>query len=102
MGDERGQQDRRRLCDGLVMLTVVTWCWGKKYGPEYVERLHAGVRRHLKQEHRFLVCRPAGIDIPLLSGCLVRMRMFDPAWQWTNGINAGDRIVSMDLDNVIT
>lgn len=28
--------------------------WGRKYGPEYVERLAAGVRRHLQRDHRFV------------------------------------------------
>ena len=35
-------------------LTVVCVRWGDKYGVEYVERLEAGVRRHLRRRHRFV------------------------------------------------
>ncbi|HEY1090992.1 MAG TPA: glycosyltransferase, partial [Burkholderiaceae bacterium] len=28
--------------------------WGNKYGPEYVNRLYAMVRRHLRGEFRFV------------------------------------------------
>lgn len=35
-------------------LTVACVKWGDKYGPEYVGRLAAGVRRHLRRSHRFV------------------------------------------------
>ncbi len=41
----------------------VTLKWGTRYGPEFVNRLEYGVRRHLSLDHRF-VCStndPAGI-----------------------------------------
>lgn len=86
------------------MLHVTTWCWGDKYAGHYLERLERGVARHLKQEHRFHVCRPSAEDEHLTKepGCLVRLRTFDPAWQAGQGIEPGDRIVCLDLDLIVT
>lgn len=56
-GEERG--------GGARLLTVACVRWGDKYGPEYVERLAAGVRRHLRRSHRF-VCYTD--DVEALSG----------------------------------
>jgi hypothetical protein len=45
-------------------VNVICMKWGTKYGPEYVNRLYAGVQRHLKRPHRF-VCfteNAEGID----------------------------------------
>jgi len=45
-------------------LTVACMKWGTLYGPEYVNRLHAGVARHLARPFRF-VCftdDPVGLD----------------------------------------
>lgn len=97
------------------MLWIFTWQWGWKYNHDYVEKLFAGVKRHLrydatiilltvnkdefddlwpipKQDHYLL-------EIP---GCLARLRLFDPQWQKDHGILPGDRIVCLDLDLVIT
>lgn len=44
-------------------VNVICMKWGRLYGPEYVNHLRAGVRRHLKRAHRF-VCftdDPAGL-----------------------------------------
>lgn len=100
------------------MLTIVTFRWGKKYGPEYVRRLEAGVRRHLTRPHRFrviadregacglsqLVWRIPVEDEPLLAvpGCFARLRLFDRDWQTSTGIWPDGRVVCMDLDTVIT
>ena len=86
------------------MLTVLTWRWGSKYGPEYVDRLRKGVTKHLSMPHRFLC---VGEDIPIedphllevRDGCYARLRMFDPHWQVRNGI---DRLICLDLDMVVT
>lgn len=43
-----------RNSGGARPLTVACVRWGEKYGPEYVERLAAGVRRHLRTDHRFV------------------------------------------------
>jgi hypothetical protein len=96
-----------------VALNVCTWWWGSKYTHFYVERLYAGLRRHLQQPFRFLLmtdrdfegqnieCHP--IEDPHLTkmkGCFARLRMFDPEWQRARGLI--DRIVCLDLDVVIT
>ena len=31
--------------------TILCMKWGSKYGPEYINRLYAMVRRHLRGEH---------------------------------------------------
>ena len=36
------------------MATILCMKWGKKYGPEYVNRLHSMVSRHLTIPHRFV------------------------------------------------
>ena len=36
------------------LVNVICMKWGTKYGPEYVNRLYAGVQRHLKRPHRFV------------------------------------------------
>lgn len=98
------------------MLAVVTWLWGSKYSGLYVERLHAGLRKHLKQPFRFLMMTererqisavqgierhaikdPHLIEVP---GCFVRLRMFDPGWQQSRELDGP--IVCMDLDIIIT
>lgn len=86
------------------MLHIGPFVWGNKYGPEYVERARAGVARHLKGEYRWHVFSPEPEDEHLtkIQGCFCRLRVFDPAWQRQNGIAAGDRIVSIDLDAVTT
>jgi len=87
-----------------VALVITTWLWGRRYGPDYVVRLAAGVARHLKQPYRFAVMRPEPADGPLteISGCFCRLRSFDPAWQARQGIAEGDRLMCLDLDMVIT
>jgi hypothetical protein len=35
-------------------VNVICMKWGRLYGPEYVNHLHAGVRRHLSLPHRFV------------------------------------------------
>lgn len=41
-----------KSADALV--NVICMKWGTKYGAEYVNRLYAGVRKHLKRPHRFV------------------------------------------------
>ena len=43
------RRSRRRMT-----VNILTLKWGTKYGPEYVNRLHSGVRRHLGLDFRFL------------------------------------------------
>jgi hypothetical protein len=83
-------------------LWISTWRWGGKYAGHYVERLKAGLERHLKQEYKFAVFSPLAEDeyLTKIPGCFARLRMFDPAWQERHGITG--RLVCMDLDMVIT
>src|SRR6185369_11456219 len=93
-------------------LHVVAWRWGHKYGAEYVNRLQAGVARHLKAQHKFICitndnnglnCETWPILRPDLTfvrdGCYARLHMFSPYWQERFGI---DKLVCLDLDLVIT
>lgn len=86
------------------MLIVGTWVWGSKYPKHYIERLAAGVARHLRQDYRFCVFRPLEEDEHLtrIPGCFARLRMFDPEWQKLHGIKPRERVVCMDLDMVVT
>jgi hypothetical protein len=84
-------------------LIVTTWVWGTKYGQDYIDRLAAGVRRHLDAD--LVVCRPHSEDLHLthVPGCFARLRAFDPEWQRdVLGANHGEPIVCLDLDLVIT
>lgn len=87
-----------------MALVVCTWFWGAKFGPEYVERLRAGVARNLNQEYRFEVFQPWPQDehLTAIPGCFCRLRMFSRAFHDLHGINEGDRLVCIDLDTVIT
>lgn len=87
-----------------MTLHCLTWHWGGKYPWAYVDRLAAGVARHLQQPHRFLVCNPDPRDAALteIPGCFARLRAFDPEWQAAKGIAPGDRILNLDLDMVVT
>jgi hypothetical protein len=102
--------------EAVSFLNITVHWWGDKYGPEYVRRLVAGVRRNLREPHRMVVIHdkpepdlPADVDaIPMLDtgltqvkGCFARLRLFSPAWQAWVGILTGDRIVSMDLDAIV-
>jgi len=100
------------------MLVVCTWWWGDKYSLDYLLRLLAGVSRHLKQEHRFLcmtererfLTMPDGVErhaikdpeLTKFKGCFARLRLFDPGWQQNRQIEAGTRIVNLDLDLIVT
>ncbi len=99
-----------------MALTICTFLWGEKYGFEDVQKLRAGLRRHLQTEHRFLCLtdRDRYIDFPsnieghaiddpeLLNakGCFARLRLFDTDWQRRKNIKG--KILSLDLDVVIT
>ncbi len=88
----------------MARLIVSTWLWGSRYGLDYVEKLQAGVARHLSTPYEFRVFTPPAEDEYLTKekGCFARLRAFDPEWQAANGIEPGDRIVTLDLDLIIT
>lgn len=99
------------------MIHVTTWLWGEKFNVSDVAKLAAGVRRNLKQPHRF-VCMVDTLerepvdgvgyrlienrDLLEIKGCYARLRLFDPHWQFLREIKPGERIVNIDLDTVIT
>jgi len=85
--------------------------WGSKFSEDDVARLRAGLKRHVRQSHRFVVVTDRIGDefvaIPDLyltkaKGCFARLRVFDPEWQRSIGVNEGDRLVCIDLDTVVT
>jgi len=77
--------------DSRTMQTVNVLCikWGRKYGPEYVNRLHSMVRRHLKRPFRFVcLCDDAtgvdaGIDVRPIP--TVGFAPFDTRQSWSFG-----------------
>lgn len=83
-------------------ITICTWRWGGKYAGHYIERLKAGIARHLKQEYKFAVFSPRAEDeyLTKIPGCFARLRMFDPQWQSDHKIEG--RLVCIDLDTIIT
>jgi hypothetical protein len=84
------------------VLTIGTFFWGVKYSGGYVSKLRDGIKRHLKEPHRFVVFHPDPRDDELknIPGCFSRLRAFEPEWQARNGID--DRLVVVDLDVVVT
>lgn len=100
----------------MAKLIVTAWAWGQKYSRDDVARLVAGVRRHLKEPHRFVLVTEWSVEIDGVEctsipnvemtahkGCFARLRTFDPEWQ-VNALGArpGDRIVVVDLDVIAT
>lgn len=87
-----------------MALLIAVFRWGSKYPGHYVERLKNGIARHLKQEYRFGVFAPEEEDeyLTKIPGCFCRLRMFSREWQEKHGVAAGDRIVCVDLDVVVT
>jgi hypothetical protein len=104
------------------MLTVVCVKVGKKYGPEYVNRLARAVKANLQIEHTFTCVTDDHIGlnyqddlditryklctnmdfIPELPSWWQKMALF-MSWPW-NGVHltTGKRILYLDLDVVIT
>jgi len=90
------------------MINVVSVRVGTKYGPEYVERLHDGIARHLAEEARHWCLTddpeslPEGITAiphsPDLPGWWQKIDLFSPDMPW----EIGDEILYMDLDVCVT
>lgn len=103
------------MVEGLI---VVTFWWGEKYDVSYVNKLAAGVRRHLAQPYTFVCIDDKGFEkfsgdvhrswpisdenLTRERGCFARLRIFSPNWQQWFNIQAGQRIVCMDLDMIVT
>jgi hypothetical protein len=86
----------------MTRLVVVTFVWGAKYGPEYLERLAASIARNLTLPHEFVVIRADGDPLNDIPGCFTRLRLFDPTWCAEQGFEPGDRVLVLDLDLVVT
>ena len=86
-----------------MTVTVACVYWGKKFSLDYVHNLKAAVERNTTVQHKFVCFSDRslpGVDTKLLrpgyEGWWNKMQLFDPANK------AGDRMVYLDLDTVIT
>lgn len=101
-----------------MSLAVLTYCWGNKYGPEYLANLVGMFRRRLSIQHRFLVITddPA-LPIPAGAERLEGLDRGAPFWDWpecyrrlflqsaeATAILADtgvDRVLQVDLDTLV-
>jgi len=88
------------------MINVVTIKWGRKYGPEYVNKLYRGVQEGLTAKHRFCCFTDddEGIDKEIQT-----MPLYGNYEGWWNKMllfrglpGLHGRIIWLDLDTVIT
>lgn len=90
------------------MLNVVCLKHGNKYGPDYVNRLHNMVRRHLTVPHRFFCFTddPSELDPKVEIRPLPEDRRFS-GWWWKpylfkqGHFDDGDTVLFFDLDMVV-
>jgi hypothetical protein len=83
------------------MLWLTCWFWGTKYTQTYVDRLASGVARGMRgHPYRWAVFEPPYVDPQRPTIC--RLAAFDPIWQASRGIQPDDRVVTFDLDLIIT
>jgi hypothetical protein len=92
------------------MITVVTWRWGKKYGPGHVAKMQSMLSRHLHQPHR-LVCitdrpkeLPKGVEPAAMPSVLSwDFKGLRRMWLYSaEAARLGDRLFQLDLDVVLT
>lgn len=95
------------------MSTFICMKWGTRYGPEYVNRLQAGVRRNMRGDHRFICFTDDGtglndgVDVqPLPPINLPDEFAWTPwrklsVWQYPLAGIEGD-LVFLDLDLLVT
>lgn len=88
----------------MARLIVATFKWGTKYGPEYVERLKRAVQRNVGLDSGiYFTCFDVeGDPLTTIPGCFARLRLFDPEWYEARGLRAGDRVLVLDLDLIVT
>lgn len=96
-----------------MSLSVVTWKWGKLFGPEYVNKLASMLKRHLHMPYTFtcITDSPTGLDpdiklhlmftdhMHMKAGsrsCFRRLQIFDK----DRLEDFGPRILQLDLDTV--
>lgn len=91
------------------MTNVICLKWGSKYGPEYVNRLYAMLRRHLTGDFRFLCLteNPNGIRPEVITVPLPFADQLDSWWNkiWLFSdelpVQPGQQIFYVDLDTLI-
>ncbi len=91
------------------MINIVCVKWGTKYGPEYVNRLYYGIRRHTTKEFRFwcFTENPHGLDPAILVSPLIPHQELDSWWNKLYlfsdeiPIANGEQIFYVDLDTLI-
>lgn len=95
----------------MTPLSVCTWLWGTTFGPEYVNRLFAGVARHYDGPFTpiCITDQPAGIDphiqiVPLPAEFAWLPRCCRRIWQYSRARveTFGSRMLVLDLDTVFT
>jgi hypothetical protein len=88
----------------VARLIVATFKWGTKYGPEYVERLKRAVQRNVGLDSGiYFTCFDVeGDPLTTIPGSVARLRLFDPDWYEARGLRAGDRVLVLDLDLIVT
>lgn len=92
------------------MINIVCLKWGTKYGPEYVNRLYAGIKRNTTVEFKFwcFTDDAAGIDSEVTTVGLPYADRLDSWWNKLNLFSPdlpfvpGDQIFYVDLDTLIT
>jgi hypothetical protein len=92
------------------MINIICLKWGKKYGPEYVNRLYAGVKRNTTQAFRFMCFTddPQNINPEIQIHSLPFSSKLDSWWNKIYlfsrdlPIPQGDTIFYIDLDTLIT
>lgn len=91
------------------MINIVCVKWGTKYGPEYVNRLYAGIRRHTTQEFKFW-CFTEDVQGVRDEVMTVPLAYADQLDSWWNKIYLfsdlipiplGEQIFYVDLDTLI-
>jgi hypothetical protein len=91
------------------MINVVCLKWGKKYGPEYVNRLYSAVERNTTRPFRFWCFTEDSVGINS-NIKVVPLQFADQLDSWwnkislfsnDNGLPIGEQIVYIDLDTLI-
>lgn len=96
------------------MATVICMKWGNRYGPEYVNRLYAGIKRHTKTDVRFICFTDdatglkAGIETKPLPFITIPSRIDTvkpwpklSVWQAPLSDITGD-VLFLDIDLIVT
>jgi hypothetical protein len=112
--------ERTREHAANLMLAMITYLWGDKYGPDDVRKLARGVARHLQQPYTFVVVtdQPQAFEedegiqavsisdrdrhLTQMKGCFVRLELFDAGFQLLPEFNNCERFACIDLDSVVT